>query len=108
MLDRIVHRTAVADNNEVSLFRRQIDDIDDTLMELIAKRMAVAKEIGEVKREKGLAVFQARRSNETMQRCDEYCRCAGLDAEVMKEIFEVIHSESIRLQLDIVNGNITK
>ena len=108
MLDRIVHRTAVADNNEVSLFRRQIDDIDDTLMELIAKLMAVAKEIGEVKREKGLAVFQARRYNETMQRCDEYCRCAGLDAEVMKEIFEVIHSESIRLQLDIVNGNITK
>ena len=108
MLDRIVHRTAVADNNEVSLFRRQIDEIDDALMGLIAKRLEVSREIGEIKREKGLAVFQAQRYNETMLRCDEYCRCAGVDAEVMKEIFEVIHSESIRLQLDIVNDHLLK
>ena len=103
VLGRIVHRSAAADNNDISSYRRQIDEIDDALMGLIAKRMEVSREIGEVKREKGLAVFQAQRYNETMQRCDEYCSLARLDAEVMKDIFEVIHSESIRQQLNIVN-----
>lgn len=108
MLGRIVRRSASAGSNEVSSYRRQIDEIDDALMRLIAKRMEISREIGEVKREKGLAVFQAQRYNETMQRCDDYCRIARLDAGAMKDIFEVIHSESIRQQLDIVNDNLLK
>lgn len=103
MLDRMVCRSAVCCDSEFLSYRKQIDEIDDALMELIAKRMEVSREIGEVKREKGLAVFQASRYNETMQRCDDYCRLAKLDAGVMKDIFEVIHSESIRQQLEIVN-----
>ena len=108
MLGRIVHRSAAAESNDISSYRRQIDEIDDALMGLIVKRMEVSREIGEVKRERGLAVFQAQRYNETMQRCDEYCRAAKLDAGVMKDIFEVIHSESIRQQLDIVNDNMLR
>lgn len=105
ILGRIVHRVPAADNNEISLYRRQIDEIDDALMELIAKRMEISREIGEIKREKGLAVFQAQRYNDTMQRCCDYCGLARMDAEAMKDIFEVIHSESIRQQLNIVNDN---
>lgn len=108
MLDRMVCRSAVCCDSEFLSYRKQIDEIDDALMELIAKRMEVSREIGEVKREKGLAVFQASRYNETMQRCDDYCRLAKLDAGVMKDIFEVIHSESIRQQLEIVNDCIRK
>lgn len=108
MLDRMVCRSAVCSDSEFLSYRKQIDEIDDALMELIAKRMEVSREIGEVKREKGLAVFQASRYNETMQRCDDYCRLAKLDSGVMKDIFEVIHSESIRQQLEIVNDCLGK
>lgn len=108
MLERIVHRSAVCDSGEFSSYRKHIDEIDDALMELIAKRMEIAREIGEVKREKGLAVFQASRYNDIMQRCDDYCAHSRLDAEAMKDIFEAIHSESIRQQLNIVNGPVEK
>ncbi len=108
MLDRMVCRSAVCCDSEFLSYRKQIDEIDDALMELIAKRMEVSREIGEVKREKGLAVFQASRYNETMQRCDDYCRLGKLDSGVMKDIFEVIHSESIRQQLEIVNDCLGK
>lgn len=108
MLDRMVRRSAVGEGNELAVYRRQIDEIDDALMGLIEKRMEVSRRIGEVKREKGIAVFQASRYNETMQRCDNYCRIAKLDAAAMKEIFEAVHSESIRQQLDIVNGGAGK
>ena len=105
MLSRIVHRSVVADNNDFLSYRHRIDEIDDALMELIAKRMEISREIGEMKKEKGLAVFQPLRYNEIMLRCDDYCTRCRLDAGAMKDIFEVVHSESIRQQLDIVNDN---
>lgn len=105
MLGRIVHRSAAADNNEISSYRRQIDEIDDALMGLIAKRMEVSREIGELKRDKGFTVFQPSRYDETMKRCEAYCERAKLDAEAMKDIFEAIHSESIRQQLRILNDD---
>lgn len=108
MLDRMVRRSAACGDSKLSSYRMQIDEIDDALMALIAKRMEVSREIGEVKRERGVAVFQAARYNEVMQRCEEYCRLARIDAEAMKDIFEVVHSESIRQQLDIVNDCIKK
>ncbi len=108
MMERLVRRSVVGDGSEFASYRKQIDDIDDALMRLIAKRMEVSREIGELKREKGLAVFQPFRYNETMRRCDDYCMDTKLDAGTMKDIFEVIHSESVRQQLDIVNDGIVE
>ena len=105
ILTRIIHRSSAADCSDFATYRKQIDEIDDALMGLIAKRMEISREIGEVKREKGVTVFQPSRYNETMQRCNSYCRRARLDAGAMKDIFEAIHSESIRQQLRIVNGD---
>ena len=105
ILGRLVRRSAVADSSEFLSYRKQIDDIDEALMELIAKRMEVSREMGELKREKGLTVFQPSRYNDTMERCAAYCNRTNLDAEAMKDIFEAIHSESIRQQLRIVNGD---
>ena len=105
ILDRIVHRSVSADDGEFQSYRNQIDEIDEALMGLIAKRMEVSREIGELKRDKGFTVFQPSRYDETMKRCEAYCERARLDAEAMKDIFEAIHSESIRQQLRILNDD---
>lgn len=103
ILDRLVHRNVAGEINEISRYRSLLDEIDGELMRLIAKRMQIAREIGEVKREKGLRVFQPFRYNETMERFASDSALHKLDVEAMKDIFEVIHSESIRQQLRIVN-----
>jgi monofunctional chorismate mutase len=41
--------------------RNEIDDIDQQMMELFKKRMAVAKQIGKVKRAMGLPIFDQTR-----------------------------------------------
>ena len=104
ILDRLVHRTTCGESNEISRYRALLDEIDNDLMHLIAKRMQIAREIGEIKREKGLTVFQPFRYNEVMERYTADSALHSLDVEAMKDIFEVIHSESIRQQLKIVNG----
>ena len=103
ILDRLVHRTTCGESNEITRYRALLDEIDNDLMHLIAKRMQIAREIGEIKREKGLTVFQPFRYNEVMERYTADSALHSLDVEAMKDIFEVIHSESIRQQLRIVN-----
>lgn len=104
ILDRLVHRTTIGESNEISRYRALLDEIDNDLMRLISKRMQIAREIGEIKREKWLTVFQPFRYKEVMERYAADSALHSLDVEAMKDIFEVIHSESIRQQLKIVNG----
>ncbi len=103
ILERLVHRSPQTSGNDMSRYRSMLDEIDGELMRLLAKRMEISREIGEVKKEKGLTVFQHYRYQETVERFAEQSAVHHLDAEAVKDIFEVIHSESIRQQLRIVN-----
>ena len=100
----LVHRSSSGEDEEFAAFRNRIDAIDKELVALLAKRMEVSREIGSVKREKGVTVFQPFRYKETMERCALMGARHNLDSDVVKEVFEAIHSESIRQQLLIVNG----
>lgn len=104
ILGKLVRRSADSVNADFFSYRNRLDEIDDKLMELLVKRMAISREIGAVKREKGLTVFQPFRYNETIERYTKYCADSKIDIEAVKSIFEAVHTESIRQQLDVVNG----
>ena len=106
ILGKLVHRSADSANEDFLSYRNRLDEIDDKLMELLVKRMAISREIGVIKREKGLTVFQPFRYNNTIERYTRYCTDSKIDIEAVKSIFEAVHSESIRQQLRVVNeGN---
>ena len=100
---RLVLRSAESPGEEFLPYRRQIDAIDLKLVELLEKRMELSREIGLLKRDKGLTVYRPTRYNEVLEHCAACCDGRGLDADAVKGIFEMIHSESIRQQLDIIN-----
>ncbi len=106
MLDGLVHRSSTPESSYFVSHRARLDEIDDELIRLLARRMEIVREIGEVKREKGLTVFQPFRYKETMERCAALSVNHKLDVEAVKDVFEAIHSESIRQQLCIVNDSI--
>jgi chorismate mutase len=105
IMSKLVHRSADSTNADFRSYRNRLDEIDDKLMELLVQRMAVSREIGAVKREKGLTVFQPFRYNETIERYTKYCNDGKIDVEAVKSLFEAVHSESIRQQLHVVNGD---
>lgn len=105
ILGKLVHRAAAADSADFQAYRRQIDEIDQELMRLLSKRMEIAREIGLLKREKGMVVFQPYRYNEIMERYIKFCADGRIEADAVREIFELIHSESIRQQLSVMNDN---
>ena len=87
----------------ISLMRKQIDELDNQLMELLAKRMKVCREIGEYKKEHNMTVLQTSRYNEILNKRGAQGSLWGMAPDFIKTVFEAVHEESVRQQMDIIN-----
>jgi len=84
--------------------RAQIDVIDNQLLDLLGKRMKVADAIGQLKKEKNVAVLQSKRWNEILGNMVLEGESKGLSEEFTLKLFKAIHQESINRQEKIING----
>lgn len=107
VLDYILNLLVIRDEHTttegIRQLRSQIDDLDNQLMELLAKRLRVCREIGQYKKEHNMTVLQSNRYNEILEKRGAQGVLCGLSAESVAHIFEEIHEESVRQQLEIVN-----
>ena len=87
---------------KINILRKEIDDIDNKLIELLSERMEVSDKIAQIKKESNLSVLQMNRWNKLLSDRMEYSKTKGLSEVFTKEIFELIHEESIRLQDEII------
>ena len=62
--------------------------------------MATSREIGAIKRANGMTVYQAKHWLAAIANRLQQAEALGLDADFTKDLFEKIHAESIRVQLD--------
>jgi chorismate mutase len=97
---RVRKETDSADDysNRLSKLRTQIDEFDVKLLEILAKRMKVADQIGALKKEKNVAILQNNRWNEILGRMILDGESKGLSEEFVLKIFKAIHQESINHQ----------
>lgn len=102
VLELILNTLVIRDINQtteslVSL-RRQIDELDSSLLELLAKRMRISKEIGVYKKEHNMPILQTIRYDEILQNRIRQAEQMGMDTEFMKTVLVAIHEESVRTQ----------
>lgn len=90
--------------NKMTKLRANIDVLDANLLELLGKRMKVADEIGQVKKENNVAVLQNSRWNEIQEKMVAEGAKKGLSEEFITKLFKSIHQESIEHQEKIING----
>ncbi|MBP5508264.1 MAG: chorismate mutase, partial [Prevotella sp.] len=83
--------------------RQQIDELDNQLMNLLAKRMRVCREIGQYKKEHNMTVLQPVRYGEILDKRGAQGSLCGMDSEFVKKVFESVHEESVRQQMEIIN-----
>ena len=97
----VIHKTIKDATGMTSLqeLRSQIDIIDDELLNLLAKRSEISSKIGVIKKENNLTVLQQDRWNSILSNHIEKGKMLGLKEELVKEIFESIHKDSIDRQL---------
>lgn len=92
-------RQATGDDPVLAALRSEIDDVDDELLQLLARRMNVAAQIGEYKKQNGLAVVQMERWKQILAEHLETGAGLGLSQELVTKVFEAIHQASINRQL---------
>lgn len=101
MLESLTPRSQQANSDDpvLAAFRSEIDDIDDELLQLLARRMNVSSQIGEYKRQHGLTVVQMDRWKRILSEHLETGSRLGLSKELIEKVFEDIHQASIKRQL---------
>ena len=103
ILDRLVVRENVEMTESLSALRKQIDTLDNDLMDLLTRRMRVSREIATYKKEHDMAVVQTGRYSEILDKRGAQGVLCGMDADFVRKIYEAIHEESVRQQMDIIN-----
>ncbi len=86
--------------SQLELLRDQIDQVDNEWIEWMAKRMALAKKIGEYKAKNNVTVLQVNRWQSILDRNIKAGMSMGLSEKFLKELLNSIHDESIRKQTD--------
>lgn len=101
ILETLVIPSETSSTESLGLLRKQIDRLDDDLLELLAKRMRVARDIGRYKKEHNMPVLQPGRYNDLMQRRVDAAVQLDLNADFIKNVLASIHEESVRQQLEL-------
>ena len=97
------HRTDNGDNERLAAalapLRQQIDDIDHEMLDLLARRMKLSRQIASIKEETHTQVYQPKRWEQVLQDRLQIAATLGLNTDFTKELLEKIHAESVRIQL---------
>lgn len=102
ILDTIVIRDMVQSTEDLSVLRDQIDDLDNELLQLLAKRMRVSREIGQYKLEHGMSILQTQRYDQILTDRAYQGERMEMAGNFVKKVLEAIHSESVRQQMVVM------
>jgi len=109
ILDKLVIRYANSDDpqfeNKLELLRSRIDGIDQEIMEVLAQRMSIVKQIGQYKKENKVTALQINRWAQIMEDRAQLAEKLSLDDTFVKALFQLIHEDSVRQQTDIMDND---
>ena len=103
ILNLLVIRKDTQSTENLSELRKQIDECDNEIIQTLAKRMRISREIGTYKKEHDMTILQTGRYNEILEKRGSQASLCGMDTEFAKKVFEAIHEESVRQQMEIIN-----
>jgi len=105
MLQMLVIRSEAGEKgflDKLEELRSEIDKLDEEMIGILARRMAVIEEIGKFKKENRITILQLKRWNQIIrERVDTGIRM-NLNREFILKLLEIIHDESIQRQIDVM------
>ena len=77
--------------NQLESLRKQINEIDEQIISLLAKRMKLVQEVGHLKRKNNIPILDRSRWQKVIKSKKGY----------IKKIWKIIHDEALRIEQSI-------
>ena len=106
ILKMLVVRDTTQTTESLTLLRQQIDQIDNDLLEALSKRMRISREIGQYKKEHSMPVVQTGRYDDILNSRAAAAEELGMNGDFMKTVYQAIHEESVRQQIEVLNNRL--
>jgi len=107
LLDKLVIRHENANNpdfeNRLDVLRNRIDAIDNELLETLASRVEIVKQIGQYKKDNNVTALQINRWSQLMDNRVNLGTKLDINEAFVKTIFQLIHEDSVRMQTEIMD-----
>ena len=92
------------EKTKLDRMRKEIDMIDEEIMNILASRMKIAREIGLYKKENNMTILQSERWKEVLSKFVSRGTQNGLGEEFITRVIKSIHDESIEQQERVLTG----
>lgn len=103
LMASLVVRRQQGASARIEQIRCMLDEVDDELLQLLAKRMEMVKDLGRLKKQENLSVLQMERWKNVVRRGLDAAARRGLDPGFVQNLLNCIHTEALRLQHDIID-----
>ncbi|MFZ1678466.1 MAG: bifunctional 3-deoxy-7-phosphoheptulonate synthase/chorismate mutase type II [Saprospiraceae bacterium] len=108
LIDKLDFKREMTDDSDfleyMDFVRKQIDEIDLEVLNLLGKRMKLSEEIGKHKKHNRISILQVKRWNEILEKAKDMGRERGLSEGFISHYLSAVHQESIKRQVG-VKGN---
>ena len=79
--------------------RKQIDDIDAAIIELLAQRMEVCRDVAALKSQSNTAIIQPQRVREVLTTRRQWAINNDVDPDFAEQLFRILLSETHRIEV---------
>jgi chorismate mutase len=104
LINRLTRKTELSKDEEYQTrmkeLRLEVDHLDEHLIEILGKRMSIAEDMGYLKRKRQISPFQPHRWEEIVASRQAAGKEQDLSEDFVFHLFEVIHEEAIRHQVE--------
>lgn len=104
ILSKLVLRDSKASTEDLNDLRKQIDKLDDHILETLSERMRVASQIGQYKKDHNMTILQTGRFDEILTKRAAQAKEFGLTEGFVKDVLSSIHEESVLHQNRTMNS----
>lgn len=101
---RYDHENDDLTQKSLDFLRQDINEIDSDLINLLGRRMEIARKIGVYKKENNITILQQKRWEEIMKKAQDQGTANNLSNEFINKLLRSIHDESIDQQEKVMNS----
>lgn len=84
-------------------FRKELNEVDSSLIELLGRRFKIIRDVGIYKKEANIPMMQSKRVDEVKDRCARMGEEYDLDGEFIRNLYTLIIDEACRIEDTIID-----